>query len=195
MTWKAELEPLGPGTLALELRGEAGGSWRVLIRALKTDPTCREALSAAIASAPFRGLLWETPAVSAATLDAPFRAVLLDCPALLRPQDLLPFQQYLQGPGPAARAFDNLGGDARLIAPAPTAGTDCAHLAVFLRTAPEASRHALWAVTAAALERRLADPAPVWVSTSGLGVSWVHVRLDRRPKYYHHRPFRRPPGG
>jgi hypothetical protein len=32
--------------------------------------------------------------------------------------------------------------------------------------------------------------APVWVSTAGMGVSWLHVRLDNRPKYYGYKPYR-----
>ena len=31
-----------------------------------------------------------------------------------------------------------------------------------------------------------AGDMPLWVSTAGLGVSWLHVRLDARPKYYRH---------
>jgi hypothetical protein len=29
-----------------------------------------------------------------------------------------------------------------------------------------------------------ANNAPRWLSTSGLGVSYLHVRIDNRPKYY-----------
>ena len=32
--------------------------------------------------------------------------------------------------------------------------------------------------------------APTWVSTEGSGVAWLHARLDARPKYYHHAPYR-----
>jgi hypothetical protein len=31
---------------------------------------------------------------------------------------------------------------------------------------------------------------PVWLSTNGDGVSWLHVRIDERPKYYTHGPYR-----
>ena len=31
---------------------------------------------------------------------------------------------------------------------------------------------------------------PVWLSTAGAGVSWLHVRLDDRPKYYGCGPYR-----
>jgi hypothetical protein len=40
-----------------------------------------------------------------------------------------------------------------------------------------------------AVARRLSS-APLWLSTSGLGVAWLHVRLDERPKYYTHAPYR-----
>jgi NADH:ubiquinone oxidoreductase subunit len=31
---------------------------------------------------------------------------------------------------------------------------------------------------------------PVWLSTAGMGVAWLHVRLDDRPKYYGYSPYR-----
>jgi hypothetical protein len=31
---------------------------------------------------------------------------------------------------------------------------------------------------------------PLWLSTAGQGVFWLHVRLDRYPKYYNHAPYR-----
>jgi hypothetical protein len=37
------------------------------------------------------------------------------------------------------------------------------------------------------------EDAPLWISTSGLGVYWLHVRLDARPKYYTYAPFRQWP--
>jgi hypothetical protein len=41
------------------------------------------------------------------------------------------------------------------------------------------------------IERRLATARDrFWVSTSGLGVPWVHVRLDERPKYFQFGPYR-----
>jgi hypothetical protein len=45
------------------------------------------------------------------------------------------------------------------------------------------------AEVAAWLETR---PLPLWVSTSGLAVPWLHLRLDARPKYYGFEPYKRP---
>ena len=34
---------------------------------------------------------------------------------------------------------------------------------------------------------------PVWLSTSGMGVPWLHMRLDQVPKYYTYEPFAQHP--
>ena len=39
------------------------------------------------------------------------------------------------------------------------------------------------------MEARI-DSNPLWLSTLGLGVAWVHIRLDRTPKYYQYAPDR-----
>ncbi|MEJ2577044.1 MAG: hypothetical protein P8106_10325, partial [Gammaproteobacteria bacterium] len=63
------------------------------------------------------------------------------------------------------------------------------HLAVFLRNAPKDQVRALWLRTAEEMLRHVGD-RPTWLSTAGGGVAWLHVRLDRRPKYYSHTPYR-----
>ena len=37
---------------------------------------------------------------------------------------------------------------------------------------------------------KLLEEGTVWLSTSGFGVYWLHVRLDIVPKYYKHEPYR-----
>ena len=86
--------------------------------------------------------------------------------------------------------FSNLGRDAILIVPClKTVPSAYGHLAAFVREAPEAQRHALWQLVGEAMARRI-GPKPVWLSTAGAGVSWLHVRLDDRPKYYRFGPYR-----
>ena len=36
------------------------------------------------------------------------------------------------------------------------------------------------------------DYRTLWLSTSGLGVAWLHLRLDHEPKYYQYAPYRDP---
>ncbi|MDP2304812.1 MAG: hypothetical protein Q8P18_02135 [Pseudomonadota bacterium] len=184
----ATLLPLERGALRLQLTSAGAPlSWRDVAAGLHADPSLRDALTDALVSAPFPALYWETRPVSPGDVDAPFESVILDAPSLARIRaDGGPFAGPLDGArAPAVRTFPNLGGDAVLVVPAP--GREPAgypHLAAFLRTAPPAQVHALWQSVGAAVESWLSTRRTrVWVSTAGLGVSWLHVRLDTRPKY------------
>lgn len=83
-------------------------------------------------------------------------------------------------------AFANLGGDATLVVPTPADGADHAHLAAFSLTAQREAQTALWKRTATELLARVRrrGALPVWLSTSGLGVFYLHVRICDKPKYY-----------
>ncbi len=132
---------------------------------------------------------WEHPCMSLATADDPAELVLIDAPVLAGVQaDPTPFAEHFQA-GESVCRFASLGGDAELIAPAPLpAGPAYPHLAAFLRSAPPDRRRALWATTARTVQGILTH-RPLWLSTSGLGVYWLHVRVDERPKYYQHRAY------
>ena len=87
-------------------------------------------------------------------------------------------------------SFANLGRDAFLVVPCPTGRLSAyGHLAAFLRGAQEEQKHALWALVGKLMEQRGGSKS-VWLSTAGAGVSWLHVRLDDRPKYYGYGPYR-----
>lgn len=77
-----------------------------------------------------------------------------------------------------------------LVVPCPQeASTDYGHLAAFTHNAPTAQQHCLWSKVGQAVAQKLSHQ-PLWVSTAGGGVAWLHVRLDMYPKYYHHNPYR-----
>ena len=102
------------------------------------------------------------------------------------------FERYFQSTNEndGIVTFENLGKDAVLVAPSPRAPLSAyPHLAAFVRNAPESQKQALWQRVGETLERCLSQ-RPLWLSTSGLGVYWLHVRLDSYPKYYTHRPYR-----
>ncbi|HLR31307.1 MAG TPA: hypothetical protein VK074_02380, partial [Fodinibius sp.] len=44
-------------------------------------------------------------------------------------------------------------------------------------------RDALWRITAEETLDAIGEE-PRWLSTNGMGVFWLHMRIDRRPKYY-----------
>jgi hypothetical protein len=110
--------------------------------------------------------------------------VAIEAPSLARTADPSAFAEYLTS---SINTFKNLGGDTILIAPSPTGSYP--HFAAFLRTAPAGQVDELFR----AIGNAVADwegAGPPWVSTAGMGVPWLHVRIDTRPKYYRHAPYR-----
>eukprot|EP00908_Phaeocystis_cordata_P008071 Transcript_18739.p2 GENE.Transcript_18739~~Transcript_18739.p2 ORF type:complete len:296 (-),score=102.36 Transcript_18739:1230-2117(-) len=175
-------------------------TWADAIEGLK-DGSLGPSLNAALAGSPHAAFFWETPPTTLEGAAArPFEFVTVRAPNLedVEP-DPKPFSATLSGCAGAAeaRSFANLGGDATLVAPcagAAVAPSTYAHIAKFVRDAPAAQRDAFWRAVGRAVGEtlRARGAAPTWVSTEGSGVSWLHVRLDSTPKYYHHRSFMSP---
>lgn len=164
-------------------------SWRRVLDLWRDSPPFCEAFTATLAGVPFRAFRWETPALNAGRLDRPFEWVVVDDPSLDIAPDTAAFAAHFDKEGDAV-SFDNLGGDARLIAPCPQVEPSAyTHIAAFVRHAPSRQHHALWRETARAVDECIGE-SPLWLSTAGGGVAWLHVRLDRRPKYYAHAPYR-----
>lgn len=151
----------------------------------RDDEAFRDFFVSALADSPYEAFFWEMPPVDSGMLSRPFECAIIRSGALaLIHADDADFAEHLRGPELIA-TFDNLGGDALLIAPRKIASECYGHIATFLRHAPREQQHALFSCLAREIGKRLeASPKRFWVSTSGLGVPWVHVRLDQQPKYY-----------
>jgi hypothetical protein len=192
--WTARSEELADGrglrfTVDLDTRPATVAE---VLRSWQGDAGFRLLFSSLLADAPYTAYRWETPAMTAASVSRPFEFVLLDDPGLARRPDPDAFAEHFRPDGPGVVVFPNLGGDAIMVVPCPLAAASAyGHLAAFVRLAPEAQRHALWQAIGEAMTRRI-GVKPVWLSTAGAGVSWLHVRLDDRPKYYGYEPYRRP---
>jgi hypothetical protein len=140
---------------------------------------------------PYRTFRWETPPLTTEALSRTFEFAVIDSPDLELPPDLQTFSNQFRSMGPdSVGEFPNLSGDAQLIVPGPVSETsNYSHLGAFLRSAPPAQRHGLWKLTAEVVQNRIGSD-PLWLNTAGAGVSWLHIRLDRRPKYYVYSPYR-----
>ncbi|WAS90434.1 DUF6940 family protein [Nannocystis punicea] len=172
-------------------------SWAAFAAGLRVDPALRSALTETLAASPFPAFFWETPAVSATSTASAFEMVVVSAPHLSRAEpSSAAFAEHLENDeGAQVCTFANLGGDAVLVVPR-AAAEDAAygHLAAFVRAGPARKIDALWQAVGAALEAAWGrSSAPVWLSTSGSAVPWLHVRLDARPKYYSHAPYRSRP--
>ena len=139
-----------------------------------------------LADVPFAAYRWETLPVTLGTVNREFEFVLLESPSLIRPPDTKAFASYVTNTESDAGmvVFENLGKDALLVVPCPQADDSAyAHIAAFTRDGPVPQNHALWQTVGQTMQHRITN-RPIWLSTAGSGVSWLHVRLDRRPKYY-----------
>ena len=137
----------------------------------------------------FKSFRWETPPLTTETVEQPFKFVIIDSPELLKAADLKPFKKFLQ-PKDSVNTFPNLGKNATLVIPTlPLEGSGYAHLASFVREAPEEVVDLFWKTVGEEVNKELSNK-PLWLNTAGAGVAWLHVRLDSKPKYYRHQPFK-----
>ncbi|MEO1329112.1 MAG: hypothetical protein AAFW46_05580 [Pseudomonadota bacterium] len=190
--------PDGRGTRARLRRDGAPLSFGDVLALWRDSPEFARFFSSHLAEQPVAAFRWETPGRTAAERDALYEHVVIADPSLAgrRPAPEA-FADALEAlaPGETAARFPNLGGDAVLIAPAPLADpADCVEIAAFCRAAPEDRSHGFWRAVAEATLARLSERR-VWLSTAGGGVAWLHARLDDRPKYYAHAPYRGPAPG
>jgi hypothetical protein len=67
-------------------------------------------------------------------------------------------------------------------------------LASFVRKGNKSQVEDFWQLVATEMDRRLTgeDGNFVWMSTCGLSVHWLSVRLDSTPKYYSYTPYKQP---
>jgi hypothetical protein len=144
--------------------------------------------TATLMDSPFQTLRWETPPITSDTVDQPFEYVLLDSPWLDSAPDTRTCSVHFIGADVVT--FPNLGADAMLVVPTPL-NEDSAytHLSAFLRSAPTTQINHLWRTLGIETQARLCDE-PLWISTAGGGVAWLHIRLDSYPKYYGHTPYK-----
>ena len=144
-----------------------------------------------ILSTDFEAVFWELPPITRET-NPQFQFVVLNAPHLASiSEDDQTFASHFEQDCSVVN-FKNLGGKSTLVSPCPKiTATKHEHLAAFLRTATDEQAYELFEVVAVEVERWLErSEEPVWVSTEGSGVYWLHVRLDPYPKYYHYRDFR-----
>lgn len=165
--------------------------WSSFLRLLTKSAPFRRALTTRLRDDAMDAFYFECVPWFAGT-DPVFRFVLVAAPRLRsRAVDERSFSEHFAKGHGRYRTFKNLRGDSTLVVPAPEGSSkDFGHLASWLRAASEAQADEVWRAVAAAIEAWRPSGRPLWLSTSGGGVAWVHLRLDPRPKYYKHAAFR-----
>ncbi|UCG73909.1 MAG: hypothetical protein JSV45_05920 [Chromatiales bacterium] len=190
--WEARTLEIPAGQRIRLVKNGSRLPFRQLFSLLEHDPDFREWYSQALMNSALEAFFWEHPPVTSATFDNEAEFVLLNAPSLagVRADSTAFESQFASQPQGDVLVFPNLGGDALLIVPRPVGRLEAyPHLAAFLRHAPQAQVHALWRTVATTVREQLST-TPMWLSTAGLGVYWLHLRLDTRPKYYSFAPYK-----
>ena len=187
--WTADKSVSGSTELITLYENTQPMTFRSLFGLLHNDVDYANWYTNLLNSSPFSAYFWEHPPLSLSNFDDQAEFVMIDAPMLDRmPVNARAFRSYFAGDDIVT--FRNLGGDAILIAPSPGASSaSYPHLAAFLRNSSRKKAAELWRSVGHAIHNSLSDKA-IWLSTSGLGVAWLHIRLDSTPKYYQHQPYK-----
>lgn len=143
----------------------------------------------------FLEFFWEHPSITKEQLSQDYEVSIIPTTSFQgRSPNASAFQEHFVL-DQSVSVFKNLSGSAWLVVPNPTQDhsvvPDYGSLARFLRNATDAEITALFAAISIHWSDQLErDTAFKYVSTHGLGVIWLHIRFDRRPKYYHTRAYR-----
>lgn len=189
--WTAKSENVKNGHRIQIYQGEDPVSFGAYLKLLAEDQAFASWFTDLLAGADYEAFFWEHPPLGDANIDSGVEFVLLDSPALARlSPNPEPFRSHFERDREGEIvSFRSLGGDAVLLAPRPSGSPEaCVHLAAFVRQAAQSQIESLWRETGRAMRENLSE-RKLWLSTSGLGVSWLHIRLDSYPKYYQHRPY------
>lgn len=159
----------------------------------QNNPEFRQFYISLLANLPFEAIFWESPAITKSSLTRPYEFVALksDRLAKVKPNPSA-FKHHFEASAKneSVIAFENLGKDALLVVPCPQESPQIyPHLIKFLRESSSTQCHEFFRKLGEEVEKRLSD-RPLWINTSGLGVYWLHARLDSYPKYYTFSPYK-----
>jgi hypothetical protein len=174
-------------------RDAATLSFSDVLNLLQSDSDFRNYFTQLLADSPFDAYRWETPALTTSNAVQAFQFVLLNSPGFCaRKTDQTTYNRYFTADYTdfGVVSFANLGGDATLVVPSPRTTIEAyGHLAAFIRQAPKPQVDAFWRIVSNSVKAGIGR-SPLWLSTAGGGVAWLHVRIDSRPKYYGYSPYK-----
>mmetsp|Transcript_37094 Transcript_37094/g.37770 ORF Transcript_37094/g.37770 Transcript_37094/m.37770 type:complete len:265 (+) Transcript_37094:185-979(+) len=166
----------------------------------ESDLSLRSLMTNTFKNIEFDGYFWECPPISYDTLSTvPFQFIIKPTHFLNSVEvDSQSFSEHFNNQNNNfITIFPSLGNDAILLAPKPLSSNKISiytHIAIFCKEAPIIQIDTLWKQIAnTLLHTNILKDFPsrkIWMSTSGLGVSWLHVRLDTYPKYYQWNEYR-----
>ncbi len=157
---------------------------------LKESGVFREYYNETLSGCDFEAFFWENKPFTQQNMGDTYECNLVksDFLATCSP-DAQTFNSYFKE-NKSVVCFHNLGKDAQLIAPCPLKKKSAyTHIGNFVRNAEEDQVHKFWETIGIETLKSI-EKQPIWLSTSGLGVYWLHARIDTYPKYYQTKEYK-----
>ena len=100
------------------------------------------------------------------------------------------FRSYIDNaPENDVVSFYNLSGDTLLVVPTPSGNKNYSSILYFMQSASNEQIKLLWKRVALETIKFVEKHNVAWISTHGLGVPWLHIRISSQPKYYGNSPL------
>lgn len=150
----------------------------------------REFYNQILVNSEFDAFFWENPPCSIENLNQDYEFVLVKSKIFSKLKaDSKTFSKHFIE-DKSAVDFPNLGKNAQLIVPTPKSELESyTHLGDFVRNALNEQIHDFWQLVGKVYKSEI-NQGKRWLSTHGLGVHWLHVRVDTVPKYYHFKAYK-----
>lgn len=189
--WNVVTLESNPNSRAFHLqKNETPMSHRQFLTQLSENDSFDNWYNQLLADCPFDTFFWENKPVTKQNLDETYECTLVKSSQLARVSpDSTTFDSYFSQDSDVV-TFPNLGGDAKLVVPCPVAERSAyTQIGSFVRNAPVHQIKEFWNRVGTEMLNHI-QQEPRWLSTSGLGVYWLHVRIDSVPKYYQTESYR-----
>ncbi|EDM25266.1 hypothetical protein LNTAR_24843 [Lentisphaera araneosa HTCC2155] len=165
-------------------------NYKLFFQKLKSDINFRTIFIEVLQKSNFRSYRFETPVVNSSSNDKPFEFVLVNSPELSNSQDELPFHEHMNMNKEKVISFLNLSKTSQLIIPNKVSSQDIhSHIANFVRKGPLNQIHELFKIVGNTVLNSIGS-SNIWISTAGGGVDWLHIRIDKSPKYYRYKKYK-----
>ena len=162
-----------------------GVTYRQFLNKMQSEESFRREFFNVLQKSRFKTYFFETPKVTKETLDDKFEFILSAADELKNVNaDKDTFQDYFQKcKDSPVITFPNLGHNAILVVPCPVSDSKLnqySSIGPFMRNIETNQVHQFWIEAARTMLLTIDQKGsqPTWMSTSGLGVYWLHLRWD-----------------
>jgi hypothetical protein len=159
---------------------------------LKKSKKTREKIINIFMNSDFDAIFWEFPLIKGND-DTEFVFIKTDPKLFGHANPKIYSNYFINENENSAVIFKNISGDTLLISPTPSNGKNdeySSHIMNFMKRSNNImQKHNLLKMIGTIMTKNIKEGKTIYMSTHGLGVPWVHIRISRIPKYYQYKKY------